>query len=86
MNKDSGIGSIVHLGAGALSGVTSCVLLQPFDLLKTRMQQSQTQGTSALGKGSVVRAVRTVVSADGVLGLWRGTVPSLIRNAPGTSL
>ncbi|KAJ1722701.1 hypothetical protein LPJ53_002914 [Coemansia erecta] len=86
MNKDTGIGSIVHLGAGALSGVTSCVLLQPFDLLKTRMQQSQTQATSVSGKGSVIRAVRTVVAADGVLGLWRGTVPSLIRNAPGTSL
>ncbi|KAJ1807804.1 hypothetical protein LPJ56_004840 [Coemansia sp. RSA 2599] len=89
MSKDKGSGSIVHLGAGALSGVTSCVLLQPFDLLKTRIQQTQTHGTAAAalpGKGSVLRAARTVVAGDGVLGLWRGTVPSLIRNAPGTSI
>ncbi|KAJ2702582.1 hypothetical protein FB645_004228 [Coemansia sp. IMI 203386] len=88
MSKDKSGGSIVHLGAGALSGVTSCVLLQPFDLLKTRIQQTQTHTTAAAlpGKGSVLRAVRAVVATDGVLGLWRGTVPSLIRNAPGTSL
>ncbi|OLY77727.1 Solute carrier family 25 member 38-like protein [Smittium mucronatum] len=30
---------LLHLGAGALSGSLSVVLLQPFDLLKTRVQQ-----------------------------------------------
>ncbi|KAJ2752143.1 hypothetical protein GGI19_004025 [Coemansia pectinata] len=76
-------GSIVHLGAGALSGMTSCVLLQPFDLLKTRVQQSHMQGT---GRGSVLQVLRTVVQSEGVRGLWRGTIPTLLRNAPGTSL
>jgi solute carrier family 25 protein 38 len=32
---------IVHLTAGAISGLTSCVLLQPFELVKTRLQQQQ---------------------------------------------
>ncbi|KAJ2470899.1 hypothetical protein GGI02_002626 [Coemansia sp. RSA 2322] len=80
--KKSG-GSIVHLGAGALSGMTSCVLLQPFDLLKTRVQQSQLQ---APGRGSVLQVLQAVVRSEGVRGLWRGTIPTLIRNAPGTSL
>ncbi|KAJ1649611.1 hypothetical protein IWW47_000838 [Coemansia sp. RSA 2052] len=76
-------GSIVHLGAGALSGMTSCVLLQPFDLLKTRVQQSHLQAT---GRGSVLQVLQTVVQSEGVRGLWRGTIPTLLRNAPGTSL
>ncbi|KAJ2486549.1 hypothetical protein IWW37_005585 [Coemansia sp. RSA 2050] len=76
-------GSIVHLGAGALSGMTSCILLQPFDLLKTRVQQSHMQGT---GRGSVIQVLQTVVQSEGVRGLWRGTIPTLLRNAPGTSL
>ncbi|KAJ1726680.1 hypothetical protein LPJ61_005025 [Coemansia biformis] len=83
-------GSAVHLGAGALSGMTSCILLQPFDLVKTRVQQSQTQQGAASaaqrGAGAVASAVRSVLSTEGVLGLWRGTVPSLMRSAPGTSL
>ncbi|KAJ2377417.1 hypothetical protein H4S02_007657, partial [Coemansia sp. RSA 2611] len=77
------VGSIVHLGAGALSGMTSCILLQPFDLLKTRVQQSHMQGA---GRGSVLHVLQTVVQSEGVRGLWRGTIPTLLRNAPGTSL
>ncbi|KAJ1888083.1 hypothetical protein LPJ66_008751 [Kickxella alabastrina] len=86
MSNDKKHGSIVHLGAGALSGVTSCVLLQPFDLLKTRIQQSHTHTAVTHGKGSVLRAAKAVVAGEGIRGLWRGTVPSLLRNAPGTSL
>ncbi|KAJ2158113.1 hypothetical protein GGF46_004018 [Coemansia sp. RSA 552] len=94
MGADKKPGSIVHLGAGALSGMTSCVLLQPFDLLKTRLQQQQLQQLQQTAPGqadrhgaaTIARTVRSVVGAEGVRGLWRGTLPSLIRNAPGTSL
>ncbi|KAI9503224.1 hypothetical protein GGI25_004285 [Coemansia spiralis] len=87
MTGDKKISSVVHLGAGALSGVTSCVLLQPFDLLKTRVQQSQSQtAASSQARSPVFATIRSVVENEGVRGLWRGTVPSLIRNAPGTSL
>ncbi|KAJ2516679.1 hypothetical protein H4217_004434 [Coemansia sp. RSA 1939] len=86
MAGDKKPGSAMHLGAGALSGVTSCVLLQPFDLLKTRIQQSHARSVTSPTKNPVVKAIRSVVTTEGVLGLWRGTVPSLLRNAPGTSL
>ncbi|KAJ2133525.1 hypothetical protein GGH19_001087 [Coemansia sp. RSA 1807] len=85
MGADKKPGSIVHLGAGALSGITSCVLLQPFDLVKTRLQQTQMQ-TNARGIGTIANTVQSIVASSGVRGLWRGTLPSLIRNAPGTSL
>ncbi|KAJ2077467.1 hypothetical protein H4R24_005108 [Coemansia sp. RSA 988] len=86
MGADKKPGSIVHLGAGAVSGVTSCVLLQPFDLVKTRLQQQQGSAGGGRGIGSITKTVQNIILSDGTRGLWRGTVPSLIRNAPGTSL
>ncbi|KAJ1990539.1 hypothetical protein H4R33_001682 [Dimargaris cristalligena] len=35
------VSPIVHFLAGGVSGFTSCVIVQPFDLLKTRLQQEQ---------------------------------------------
>ncbi|KAI0272780.1 mitochondrial carrier [Gloeopeniophorella convolvens] len=88
-----------HLLSGALSGLTSTLFLQPFDLIKTRLQQ----GDSALRPKSVVlvpamlhscrlfsrnagvirSTTREIISSSGVLGLWRGTSATLIRNVPG---
>jgi solute carrier family 25 protein 38 len=36
-----------HLSSGALSGLVSAVLLQPLDLLKTRLQQSYVDADAA---------------------------------------
>ncbi|ORX38358.1 mitochondrial carrier domain-containing protein [Kockovaella imperatae] len=71
-----------HLASGALSGLCSAVCLQPLDLLKTRLQQRY-EGTQRRRVGTVVREV---VRDDGVTGLWRGTVPTLVRNVPGVAL
>ncbi|OAV96537.1 hypothetical protein PTTG_00984 [Puccinia triticina 1-1 BBBD Race 1] len=75
----------LHLLSGALSGLASCVLLQPFDLLKTRLQQAHISAgpPSTL---SIYRVSSDVISRDGVLGLWRGTSPTIIRNVPGIAV
>ncbi|KAI0276992.1 mitochondrial carrier [Russula aff. rugulosa BPL654] len=74
-----------HLLSGALSGLTSTLLFQPFDLLKTRLQQGD--ASLRTNQAGVVRSVtRSIVSSSGVLGLWRGTSASLIRNVPGIAL
>ncbi|BGP47052.1 hypothetical protein JCM10450v2_002904 [Rhodotorula kratochvilovae] len=98
-----------HLASGAVSGAASVFMLQPLDLIKTRVQQdpapapvastSRAVGTS--GGAAVLQAegppakvprariwttTKDVVRADGVRGLWRGTVPTLYRNVPGVSL
>ncbi|KAH8115791.1 mitochondrial carrier domain-containing protein [Phellopilus nigrolimitatus] len=74
-----------HLLSGGLSGLASTVFLQPFDLLKTRLQQRDGH-VDIRQRASVLGVARNVITADGVAGLWRGTVPSLFRNVPGVAL
>ncbi|KAF7331633.1 Mitochondrial glycine transporter [Mycena kentingensis (nom. inval.)] len=74
-----------QLGSGAVSGFASTVFLQPFDLLKTRLQQGD--GTLTPRKSaSLLQTSRQIVASQGVIGLWRGTGASLVRNVPGISL
>ena len=57
----------------------SASLLQPADLLKTRIQQS--------GSASLVTAFREIVKGPSALKqLWRGTLPSAIRTGFGSAL
>ncbi|KAN0126312.1 mitochondrial carrier protein [Lactarius tabidus] len=75
----------LHLLSGALSGFTSSLFLQPFDLIKTRLQE----GGAALDTkqhGPIRSTARGIVSSSGVHGLWRGTSATLIRNIPGIAL
>lgn len=74
------------LSVGGTAGLASCVLLQPMDLLKTRMQQERTPSQSAIpAMQRLVRAYRSVVQECGYRGLWRGTVPTIARNVPGVA-
>lgn len=75
-----------HLISGALSGFASGVALQPFDLLKTRMQQGDGRDTGPRHSGRIFAAARDVVRTNGVAGLWRGTTATLLRNIPGVAL
>ncbi|KAI0352775.1 solute carrier family 25 member 38 [Trametes cingulata] len=80
-----------HLLSGALSGFASTIILQPFDLLKTRIQQPDHLNKlkhSPLSPQStlIFRTARDIVQSNGVLGLWRGTTASLLRNVPGVAL
>ncbi|TQB69111.1 hypothetical protein MPDQ_002329 [Monascus purpureus] len=69
-----------HFLAGLSSGLTSSILLQPADLLKTRVQQSQQ--TAAL-----LPTLKAILSSPHpIRGLWRGTLPSAIRTGFGSAL
>ncbi|EPQ31881.1 uncharacterized protein PFL1_00080 [Pseudozyma flocculosa PF-1] len=90
-----GVSPIATLAFGALSGGASCILLQPFDLLKTRLQQLDASESRKPRSASLAHLSRTqklknvtvnIVETQGWRGLWRGTVPTVVRNVPGVAL
>ncbi|QDS74541.1 hypothetical protein FKW77_007693 [Venturia effusa] len=72
-----------HYLAGLVSGTSSAVLLQPADLLKTRIQQSSHLKSSH----PLLNTLREIAaSGSPIQQLWRGTVPSMIRTGAGSAL
>jgi len=71
--------SSFHFVAGLGSGLTSAVLLQPADLLKTRVQQS--------GKSSLRDTIREILNGPNTFrSFWRGTLPSALRTGFGSAI
>lgn len=71
--------SSFHFVAGLGSGVLSAVLLQPADLLKTRVQQS--------GHSSLLVTIREISnSPNSIRSFWRGTLPSALRTGFGSAI
>lgn len=71
----SSVKAASHLYAGFIGGLSSSVLLQPLDLLKTRVQQSKER--------TILNSLREIRD---VKALWRGTLPSAIRTSCGGAL
>lgn len=68
-----------HFIAGLGSGVLSAVLLQPADLLKTRVQQS--------GHSSLLVIIRDISNQpNAIRTFWRGTAPSALRTGLGSAI
>ncbi|WRT68584.1 uncharacterized protein IL334_005562 [Kwoniella shivajii] len=82
----SGLKAYHHLASGALSGLSSAIVLQPLDLLKTRLQQGSFDENGTIQKRRIRGVFKQVLKEDGVQGLWRGTVPTLVRNVPGVAI
>ncbi|SCU90713.1 LAMI_0E03312g1_1 [Lachancea mirantina] len=64
-----------HFIGGLVGGLTSAIALQPFDLLKTRVQQGD-RATLAIALKSI----------ENPLQLWKGTLPSALRTSIGSAL
>ncbi|XP_013772829.1 solute carrier family 25 member 38-like [Limulus polyphemus] len=69
--------------AGSFSGTCSTLLFQPLDLIKTRLQSPFQTRTTGYG---MVSLLCHVVKNEKVIGLWKGTVPSMTRCVPGVGL
>ncbi|KAG2437541.1 hypothetical protein HYH02_011184 [Chlamydomonas schloesseri] len=69
----AGVG--LKVAAGLASGALAAGLTSPTELVKTRLQARDNTCTGSL------EVIRAVVKRDGVLGLWRGAVPSMVRAA-----
>lgn len=86
--------TIVSFLSGATSGCVSTLVLQPLDVVKTRMQMSAAYSRSihlqpALilePNAGIIKTFRAIISQDGLSGLWRGVTPSVLRNTTGVGV
>jgi len=71
------------LSCGALAGSISQTLTYPFDVLRRKMQVT---GMKSSGLGikytGAIDALRGIIRAEGVQGLYRGLWPNLLKVAP----
>jgi solute carrier family 25 phosphate transporter 23/24/25/41 len=69
------------LAAGAISGALAQTCTYPFDVLRRRFQINSMSGMGYQYK-SIWDAIRTIVSQEGIMGLYKGIVPNLLKVAP----
>lgn len=69
-----------HVFAGGVAAFTTCIMLQPLDVLKTRLQQGEQISSESKIIGNVTRK-----PVNRIATLWRGTMPTIIRTVPGAS-
>ena len=62
-----------NLVAGSVSGGFAAAVTNPLDLVKTRLQ-SKDNPCKTIGQ-----VVSNVVKNEGIIGLWAGTMPSVVR-------
>ncbi|KAF3917078.1 Mitoferrin [Dactylellina cionopaga] len=71
--------NLKHFSSGLAGGIVSAIVLQPADLLKTRVQQSQ--------HSTLIGTVRAILASPSPIStLWRGSIPSAIRTGVGSGL
>ncbi|EXJ94694.1 hypothetical protein A1O1_03091 [Capronia coronata CBS 617.96] len=69
------------LAAGAISGAVAQTFTYPFDVLRRRFQINSMSGMGYRYK-SLWDAIRTIVTQEGVAGLYKGIMPNLLKVAP----
>ncbi|KAI3405895.2 hypothetical protein KGF56_001114 [Candida oxycetoniae] len=74
--------AVTHLVSGGIAGLVSAVTLQPFDLLKTRLQQQQ-HTTKNEVRTTIYKELKKLTK---IKDLWRGTLPSTLRTSIGAGL
>lgn len=69
--------------AGCAAGAVTALLATPFELVKCRLQVASASDAGAGGAlGGPLRLARSIVTAEGPLGLWRGAWSTVLRDTP----
>ena len=71
---------------GCASGMLSTAFLQPFDLLKSRLQYQYVKESGNAATTSIVTLGRNIIKAEGISSLWNGLGPSLVRVCAGAGI
>ena len=69
------------LAAGAVSGAVAQTCTYPFDVLRRRFQINTMSGMG-FQYNSIWHAVSSIVKTEGLMGLYKGIVPNLLKVAP----
>jgi len=71
------------LALGCVSGAVAQTGAYPFDLMRKRfMAQSKAEGMLKTEYSGIMDCARQIVQKEGVLGLYKGTVPNLLKVCP----
>ncbi|KAL9596927.1 MAG: hypothetical protein Q9219_005490 [cf. Caloplaca sp. 3 TL-2023] len=73
--------AVRKLAAGAVSGAVAQTCTYPFDVLRRRFQINTMSGMGYQYK-SIWDAITVIVAQEGVLGLYKGIAPNLLKVAP----
>ncbi|KAJ9478980.1 putative Tricarboxylate transport protein (putative) [Pseudozyma hubeiensis] len=78
---DAGYGksTVATFASGAGAGLITVYMTMPFDVVKTRLQQSPVANAAVTAKPSILSCGMDIVKKEGVKSLWKGTTPRLTR-------
>lgn len=71
--------------SGFLAGTAGPVCTGPFDVVKTRLMAQSREGGNLKYKG-MIHAIRMIYAEEGLLALWKGLLPRLMRIPPGQAI
>lgn len=84
----------VHFVAGASGGAIGAVITGPFEVVKTRLQSSQSaqftlasgEHSTAFARSKTLQCLQDTARKEGIRGLWRGIGPNLVGVVPSRSI
>lgn len=84
VHSESQLTSIQFLGMGAVSKVIASVITYPLQVVKTRIQQRQTEGQ--VKYSSMGQSCQRIFAKEGARGFYKGLGPTLLRVAPQSAI
>ncbi|GAX83743.1 hypothetical protein CEUSTIGMA_g11168.t1 [Chlamydomonas eustigma] len=80
-SKDGSLTTGARMGAGLMAGITEAlVIVTPFEVVKIRLQQQRGLTKDAMKYKGPVHGAFTILREEGILGLWSGAAPTVMRN------
>lgn len=72
--------------SGFVAGFSGPVATGPFDVVKTRLMAQTREAGGELRYRGLVHALTRIASEEGMLALWKGLLPRLMRIPPGQAI
>lgn len=76
---------LVKSACGGFSGFMASFVLTPVELVKCRLQVENISGGQLVAT-QYGKVIRSIIHNDGVMGLWKGLVSTIIREIGGTAI